>query len=148
MNKLVAILAVSLFSAIATPSVAGPATEALSVCLADNTTGKDRKDMARWVFIGMSTHPEIQSLSNVTQADRETLDQQMAAMITRLITENCTAQVKLARNKDGSNALKDAFEIIGKLAMQELMSNPNVNSAFTTFTKYVDQNKFSAVFAE
>lgn len=148
MKKIVAILAATLFTAIATPSVAGPATDALSACLADNTTGKDRKDMARWVFVGMSAHPEIQSLSNVTQADRDALDRQMATMFTRLITENCTAQVKLARNKDGSNALKDAFEIIGKLAMQELMSNPNVNSGFATFTKYVDQSKFSAVFAK
>lgn len=148
MKNIVAILAASLFATIAPPSVAGPATDALTTCLADNTTGKDRKDMARWVFIGMSAHPEIQSLSNVTQADREAFDRKMATLVTMLMTENCTEQVKLARDKEGSNALKDAFEIIGRLAMQELMSNQNVNVAFTTFTKYVDQNKFNAIFSK
>ncbi|MBS1143423.1 MAG: hypothetical protein H6R14_829 [Proteobacteria bacterium] len=148
MKKIVAILAAGILTAAAAPSFAGPATDALTACLADNTTGKERKDMARWVFIGMSAHPEIQSLSNVTQADREAFDRKMAAMFTKLMTENCTQQVKQARDKEGSNALKDSFEIIGKLAMQELMSNPNVNAAFTTFTKYVDQGKFNAVFAK
>lgn len=45
MKNIVAILAASLFATIAPPSVAGPATDALTTCLADNTTGKDRKDM-------------------------------------------------------------------------------------------------------
>lgn len=149
MKKILSILAAVACTAIATPSaLAGAGTDALAACLADNTTGKDRKDMARWVYVGMSAHPEIQSLSNVTQADREDSDRKLAAMFTKLMTENCTAQVKLAREKDGANALKDAFESFGKLAMQELMSNPNVNAAFTTFTKYIDQNKFNAVFSK
>lgn len=149
MKKLLSAVAAIACTLIATPTaLAGPATDALTNCLADNTTGKDRKDMARWVFTGMSAHPEIQTLSKVTQADRDALDRQMAAMFTRLMTESCTAQVKSARNEDGGNALKNSFEIIGKLAMQELMNNPNVNGAFTTFTKYIDQNKFNAVFAK
>ena len=149
MKKILSTLAAVACASLITPSaIAGPATDALSACLADNTTGKDRKEMARWVFVGMSAHPEIQSLANVTQADRDAFDQKMAVMVTKLITENCATQVKLAREKEGSNALKDAFEIIGKLAMQELMSNPNVNTAFSSFTKYVDQSKFNAVFAK
>lgn len=128
------------------PALAGPATESLSICLADNTSGRDRKDMARWVFIGMASHPEIKGLSNVTQANRDELDRIIAAMVTRLMTENCKPQARLAMEKEGSAAFQDAFGFIGKLAMQELMSNPQVNASFSEFSKYIDQKKFNAAF--
>lgn len=132
---------------IATSAVAGPTTDALIACLADNTTGRDRKDMARWVFVGMSSHPEIQSLSNVTKANRDELDRMVASMVTRLMTESCRAQAKSAMEKDGSVAFQTAFGVVGKLAMQELMSNPEVNSSFSNFGKYIDQNRMNSAFS-
>ena len=40
-----------------------PAGDALGRCLADNTTGRGRKDLARWVFVSMAAHPEIRPLA-------------------------------------------------------------------------------------
>ena len=31
----------------------------LSTCVADNTSGKQRKDLARWVFFAMAAHPDF-----------------------------------------------------------------------------------------
>lgn len=126
---------------------AGPATDALGTCLSDNTTGKERKDLARWVFIGMSSHPDMQTLSRVTETNREELDRMMAAVVTRLMTENCRAQARLAMETEGAVSLQTAFGAIGKLAMQELMSNPNVNASFGNYAKYLDTNKINAVFS-
>ena len=125
-------------------AVAGPTTDALSACLADNTTGKDRKELARWVFVGMASHPEIRSLSNVTQADRDGLDKVMASTVMRLMTENCRAEGRSALEKDGIAAFQVAFATIGQLAMQELMSNPDVNASFSRYARYVDQKKLSS----
>lgn len=131
----------------ATSVIAGPATDALTTCMTDNTTGKDRKDMARWIFGIMSVHPEIQRLSNVTETDRDQLDRLLADMATRLLTENCKEQTKIAMEKEGSESpLKTAFGVIGKLAMQELMANSEVNSASSSFAKYLDMNKITAAF--
>lgn len=131
----------------ASSAIAGPATDALVNCVADNTTGKDRKDMARWIFVVMSAHPEIQKLSNVSETDREQVDRTMAAIATRLLTENCQAQAKLAMQTEADSApLQTAFGEIGKLAMQELMSNPVVSSATESFGKYLDEDKLSAAF--
>lgn len=147
MKTFVAAIAVVLVgSAPVSSALAGPATDALSACLADNTTGKDRKDMARWIFVGMASHPEIESLSNVTQANRDELDRIIATMVTRLMTESCLAQARSATEKDGSEAFQAAFGIVGKLAMQELMSNPKVNASFSEFTKYIDQKKLNSAF--
>lgn len=142
-----ALAAIVIGLAITAPSaIAGPTTDALSACLADNTTGRDRKDMARWVFVGMSSHPEIKNLSNVTTANRDALDRMMATMVTRLMTDSCRAQAKSAMEKDGSESFQAAFGTIGKLAMQELMSNPEVNSSFSRFAEYIDQDKMNSAF--
>lgn len=142
------IAAVVIGSAVTVSSaLAGSATDALSACLADNTTGKDRKEMARWVFVGMASHPEIKTLSNVTQANRDELNKIMATMVTRLMTESCQAQARSAMAKDGGAAFQVAFGAVGKLAMQELMSNPNVNTSFSDFSKYIDQKKFNSAFS-
>ena len=150
MKRIISALAAVLIGStiIASSAIAGPATNALITCMADNTTGKDRKDLARWIFVGMSVHPEIQSLSKVTETDRDQLDRKMAAIVTRLLTENCQVQAKLAMEKEAGEApLKAAFGVMGRLAMQELMTNPEIQSAFTGFAKYLDTNKLNSEFS-
>ena len=142
-------LVVALVSALMTSSaIAGPAADALGSCLSDNTTGKERKDMARWIYVGMSAHPDMQPLSKVTDANREELDRMMATIFTRLVTENCRAQAKSALEKEGNAAFQIAFGVMGKLAMQELMADQAVNASFTRYSKYLDSNKINAVFAK
>jgi hypothetical protein len=151
MKKTILVLITILVSSIITvPSAfAGQATSGLITCMTDNTTGKDRKDMARWIFVGMSVHPEIQILSNVTEKDRDEFDRKLAAIVTRLLTENCKAQAKNALEKEADEApVKAAFSVMGKLAMQELMSDPKVQTAFTGFAKYLDTDKFKSFSSE
>jgi hypothetical protein len=40
--------------------------------MADSSTGKDRKELARWIFVAMSSHPELKGLTTITPADQET----------------------------------------------------------------------------
>ena len=128
------------------PAIAGSATDRLSTCVADYTSGKDRKDLAQWVFVAMTAHPEIHPMSNVTEANRDRLDKKMAALATRLLTENCRTEAKAAIEKEGNESLQAAFSILGKLAMQELMSNTSVNSSFSRYAKYLDKAKFDSAF--
>lgn len=128
-------------------AIAGPAAEVLGTCLSDNTTGKERKDLARWIFVGMATHPDMQALSNITDANREEHHRMMASLVTRLVTENCRSQAKLAIEKEGPTSFEFAFGAIGKLAMLELMSDPKVKNSFTEYIKYIDMNKMNSVFS-
>ncbi len=150
MKRIYSICAFTILSTIgAAQSVsAGPATEALSTCVADNTTGKDRKDLAQWIFVAMSSHPELEPLSHVSDVERDELDKKLAALATKLITESCLPEAKTAIEKEGGESFKAAFGALGKLAMQELMSNATVNDAFTRYTKYLDKAKFDAAFAK
>lgn len=123
---------------------AGPQSVALGTCLADNTTGKERKELARWVFIAMSAHPDIHKLSNVSDQARDEANQGMAALVTRLLAENCAPQAKSALQSEGAEGLQSSFTVLGQLAMQELMSNPNVSASITEYAKYLDQQKLNA----
>jgi hypothetical protein len=40
--------------------------DALSTCFADRTSGKDRKDLARWIFLAMAAHPEMKEQATPT----------------------------------------------------------------------------------
>jgi len=54
----------------------------------------------------------------------------------------------VAMEKDGSEAFKIAFGVLGRLAMQELMSNPDVNASVAGFTKYIDKSKLDSGFSK
>src|ERR1700752_2421579 len=76
---------------------AQPRSNSLTNCLADNTTGRDRKDLARWIFLSIAAHPEIKQYTsaNVSAAVDQSA-RTMAALVTRLLTESCTKEIKAA----------------------------------------------------
>ncbi|MCK9538972.1 hypothetical protein [Dokdonella sp.] len=127
---------------------AATATEALGTCLADETSGRDRKMLARWVFVAMSTHPTLKDVASVSAAARDAADREMATLVTRLLSEDCPAQTARAMREDGASALEGAFGSLGELAMVELMSHPAVAASIATYTKYLDDEKLKAVMQE
>jgi hypothetical protein len=129
---------------LATPIVvhAEASADALARCLADNTSGKDRKDLARWMFLAMAAHPEIKQYAAAAAAQAaEQSDEALAALITRLLTESCVEETRAA-SKQGGTAFPEAFKALGGLAMQEIMSNPDVKGAMGAFEKHLDRAKF------
>jgi hypothetical protein len=124
---------------------AQPPDQALARCLADNTSGKDRKDLARWIFFAMAAHPEIKQYASAT-AVRATDEAHkiVAGTFTRLLAESYANETQAAV-KLGGTTLKVAFETLGQLAMQELMSVRDVQAAMGGFEKYIDRDKLGHV---
>jgi hypothetical protein len=129
------------------PAVAGSYTDALASCLGDHTTGKERKELARWIFIAMSAHPEIRDLSNVSTESKERAFRTAGSIFTRLLTENCASQARAAIQNEGAASFQNAFGVLGQLAMQELTSNADVNAALLGFDRYIDRKKLEGAFA-
>lgn len=128
-------------------AAAQTSTQALSQCLADSTSGRDRKDLARWVFFAMAAHPEIkQYAAPAAEQASEEAHKTIAATFTRLLAESCLPQTQAAFKEGGSKAIETAFQTLGQLAMQEIMSNPDVNAGMTRFEKFLDQGKLSKAF--
>ncbi len=145
MNKLRStVLAFTLLMPLGAAHAAQPIEE-FGRCLADSTTGRDRKDLAKWVFVAMAAHPEIAPLAATTPAITEISQKTMGVLVTRLIAENCPAEMRAAVKAHGSNGIKTAFEILGRMAMQELTNSLEVNSALTGFERFLDKAKVERV---
>ena len=141
-KKSLAIALCTLFTTL--PALAGPDAVGLTSCLTDNTSGKDRKNLAKWVFAAMSTHPEIREFAVVTDKVRDQTSNTMGVLVTRLLSEDCAKQAQAAIRNEGQVAMQTAFRALGGLAMQELMSDPEVTASFSTFEKYLDRRKIEA----
>ena len=144
MKKFVVLLIIMSFLAMfSLPAIAD--TQTLGTCLVDSLTGKERKQLAKWIYFAIAAHPEMVSFSNITNDDRIETDKHIGDLVTRLLVEDCASEVKVARKTDPL-ALQKAFELVGKVAMQELMNNQSVKTAISNYVKYADQNKINALF--
>jgi hypothetical protein len=149
----VALVTAVLVAFLAAPASAQGAPQsdaALATCVADNTSGKDRKDLAKWIFIAMAAHPEIKSLAaGDLSAPAEGTSRTIADMITRLLTKDCLAEARVVvKAGQGTQAFKVAFEGLGKLAMQELMTDPAVQGSMGAAGRYLDQQQFAEAFKD
>ncbi len=131
----------STFAVLPGVAIASPAGDALGACMVDTLTGKERKQLAQWIFFAMAAHPEIKEFSKVTPEAQSKTNEHVGKLITRLLTENCVEQVKAAAKEDGQAAITGAFELVGKVAMQELMANKEVVASISGYVKFVDQEK-------
>lgn len=125
----------------AMPVLASPASDALGHCLADHTSGADRKELARWMFLAISAHPEIGSLVKIKPADVNSANQTMGRLITRLLAQDCTREFSVVLNQEGSAGISQGFEFLGRAAMTELMTDRAVQQSISGFEPYMDRQK-------
>jgi hypothetical protein len=133
---------------VAAPTVAQSVSsiDAAGTCLADNTSGRDRKDLVMWVFLAMSKHPEIRTASAATPKMDDDSNRMVGALFTRLVAEDCRSEIRAMIKEHGPSSISKAFEVLGRVAMQELMSHPDVESAFSGLDQYTDKAKLEPVF--
>lgn len=126
-----------------TPSIASTTVETAGTCLTDSTSGRDRKDLVTWIYLAMSEHPEISALSAASAEAVEQSNERTAALLTRLIVEDCPDQMRAMVAEHGASSISLAFEVLGRVAMQELMAHPDVNAAFGGLDRYADQARIN-----
>jgi hypothetical protein len=135
--------------AAAAPVQAAEPADALKTCLTDSTSGKDRKELAKWVFLAMAAHPEMtrHAGANAAAAADES-SRTMAALVTRLLTESCVNETRsVVKSAQGAQSMELAFQGLGQLAMQELMADKAVRDAMALFQRYLDQERFTKALA-
>jgi len=95
----------------------------------------------------MAAHPEMKPYSNIPVDIRADTDKYMAMLVMRLLVDDCASQLKIAQKTDPTS-LQKAFELVGQVAMQEIMTHPDVTSAIGSYGRYLDQERIHAVLAE
>lgn len=136
-----------LLAILGTPSLAysGTFTDAMTHCLADSTTGKDRIDLARMMFSVIALHPDLTDIASILPDKRDNIYKSSGLIYNRLMGEVCNKELKAAIQFEGEAAAKAGYEFLGKLAMQELISNPSVTSGFSDAGKHIDTKKILGI---
>ncbi len=138
MKGIIRILAVSLTAILSFPAVASMEQKAFTTCLIDSLNGRERKELATWVYFSIATHPELEPYSKISGSDRDKSDQKVGALVNRLLIKDCPNELSKA-NKSDPRALEKAFEMLGAVAMQELMNEEKVVTAVSNYSRYLDQ---------
>jgi hypothetical protein len=120
---------------------AGLYSDDMARCLVSATTTKDKTDLVRWIFSNAALHPEVASISSITPERRAEINRLAGALLERLLTESCRKQTQDALKYEGQLAMQTSFQVLGQVAMLELMSNPAVGAGFSGIGKYIDETK-------
>lgn len=141
MKLISAAIAAMLMLSLPAPATANAQVAAAQACFSDSTSGRDRKMLGKWIFLAIAAHPEISRLSAATPAEKEQTSREFAELFTRLVTEDCTEEMRALAAAGSSESIRFAFEHLGKLAMLELMSAEPVSGAIADFEQYLDADK-------
>ena len=147
MNNFFKVMVVVLSLTFIASAFANTPSDKLGTCMIDALNGKERKSLAKWIFLAISAHPEISIYSKATAENIDDSDKFVGALITRLLTVDCPAELTVA-NKSDPMAINKAFELVGRVAMQELMSNQDTMQALTNYAKYTDQEKINVLLSK
>lgn len=147
MKKLLQVIALATGLVIGSPVLANSPTSVFAGCMVDTLNGKERKNLAKWIFLSMTAHPVIKPFSNAGAKDINESDQYIGRLITRLLTVDCPNELKMA-NKSDPKAIEKAFKLVGEIAMQEIMSHQETMSALTNYINYADKDKINKILSE
>lgn len=111
----------------------------LTECLLRSTTSADKLVLVRWMFATMSLHPAVESMAPVPAEVRTKANQDMAALLARLLTDACPAEALAAFQAEDSAAIETSFGVLGEVAVTELFDDPAVAAGALAFTHYLDE---------
>jgi hypothetical protein len=131
--------------AFGSPGHAGIYTDDLSRCLVDKTTTEDKTAFVQWIFVAMSQHPSVASMTKITAADVTHHNQVAGALVMKLLTETCVEHFKKAMKYEGAMALQTSFSVLGQAAAGELFAHPDVLKVMSGLDQYLDGEKLRAL---
>ena len=127
-------------------AMAGPTVDQLSNCLVKATTATDKTTVLQWTFVALSTHPDLKNFSNVTDVQKNQLDQKFAQVLQRVIVEQCSAQTKAVIQAEGLQAVGESFQELGRMTGEDILKNPEVKQQLKGVVRYLDLNKLVMTF--
>lgn len=122
-------------------AVAGPYADDMAKCLVSSTTPEDRTLLMKWVFSALTLHPDLASLSVISDEQRDEMTKGAAELYQRLLLVSCRPATELALKNEGSKTIEYAFQILGEVAARGLFSDPHVGEGMSNLGKYFDQEK-------
>jgi hypothetical protein len=124
---------------------AGVYTDDMSKCLVDSSSKEDRIALVRWIFVAMSQHSAVKSLTNAKGSDIEKANADAGALYMKLLTVSCADATSKALKYEGPAALQLSFQVLGQVAARDMFSDLSVVAAMSGLEKYTDKEKLEAL---
>ena len=86
------IITAILLLTLSAPAFAETSEEKLSTCITNTTIGKERKDLARWIFTVMAVHPELSGMSTISAEKRDEISKLTANTFTSIMTDRSVTE--------------------------------------------------------
>ena len=147
MRKLISYISIILIS-YNLNTFAGPFTDDFAKCLVTKTTAQEKTDLVKWIYVTISFHPQLSQMSNLTAEDVEMANIRVADYMTNVFAYKCNDELNQAIKYEGEESVFYAFELLGELAMGELMQDQGVTAASELFIQYVDLSIFAELFSD
>jgi hypothetical protein len=147
MKTALALLLAAAAAAAPAPAAAGPFNDTLAVCLVKSTSDRDKTLLMRWVFAAMANHPQVRDMGHVSAEEGEKLNADVAALFWALVSDRCRAETRDAVQYEGTDAISSSFGVLGRVAMQGLMTDAGVNAYMGQMASHLDEKKMKALFA-
>ena len=125
---------------------AGPAADAMGQCFVDKTSAEDRLVLVQWIGTAIAAHPSAEPVLTVDASALGRLDSALGALFTRLMVEDCTDTIKAAIAAEGMAVFQQSGELLGRIAMQDIMTHPAVNARMEGFAAHIDEARLNETF--
>lgn len=142
------ITAIGTAAALAAPAQAGIYADDLTRCVVGKTTPADQTAIMQWLFSALAASPVVQEMAKVSSDQHARLNGGMTTVIQRLILKDCRPQAVAAMKYEGAGALQQSFELVGRVAVQNLMSDPSVVKQLQSLDASSDRAAFAALAKE
>ena len=129
-------------------SSSGSFTDNFAECLVTKTTKQEKTDLVKWIYVTISFHPQLSQMSNLTAEDVEMANIRVAEYMTNIFVYKCNEELNQAIQYEGEESVFYAFELLGELAMGELMQDQGVSAASELFIEYIDFSIFADLFSD
>jgi len=123
----------------------GPFTDEFAKCIVMKTTTQEKTDLVRWIYVTMSFHPQLMDLSNLTADDVEMANIRIADYMTNVFAYKCNEELNMAIEYEGEESVYYAFELLGEIAMTEILEDEGVSAASELFIGYIDVSIFEEI---
>lgn len=137
----IAVLAVALGSA--SYATAGVYQDDLSRCLVKSASPADQATFVRWMFSAIAQHPSVEGMAKISPDQRKALTKGGAMLFQRLLLTDCRKEAVAAIKYEGQSAMQQSFEVLGQVAMRNLMTDPKVAAGLAELGTYADPNAFA-----
>jgi hypothetical protein len=120
------------------PAHAGVYGDDLGKCLVESSSEQDKQQLVQWIFFAIALNPDIAPYATITHEQRTAADKGMARLFEKLVGETCAKQASAALKYEGPNAFGVSFELLGRVAGQEIFASPEVAAGTAKFTEQLD----------